>query len=879
MEETVHTDEGVLRVLCMPGDGDCLFASLGHQIWGSPPNTEDIKFRIRTLRAIAVDFFKEHLTQWTDRLHAQAVVAFTECGWSSMCANTPANQLVQHYLQCLKQPGFWGGEEALLAVASVFDFRIEIFREHSSAHVMNARGRKTLKIVHRLSSRGNYTHYDSVLSIASGRRSREPEQSYGPPSKRLAVDAAQITTNPRKEGETTSEYNLSPRPPDPLPQPHAQHIQQQHYVDSYEVSQHSDCSQQEPAALNIPADIFIAGTWNVSGCSLSSDRDHIDQFLHTNNVAVACLQETRLATCAASTNTYAWYNVNRQRETTPRMGGGTAILVHRGQFGTECNFFRVSDNICGAKITVFGEQLIIFSIYARSISGQADPEIGTLINYLTSLSARQRNNTIILGDFNAHIGYEDLLPEENARVGSLLFHPSTNPNGEALKELLQFHRYRLCSSFGPDKNVLCTWQRGNRRAQIDHIVMPIIQRFRKPDCKCVNDNSGFSDHRLLTLRVKHRADKDGQPPSEVTATATQKPKHPNIHVGLLTTDPLAKTRYHQKLSENLQSQPEVNADSEPAHVMERINTAILEAAKATLSMPRSPNTPKRKQAGRRYEKARMELLADRQNPTKKRLCKEARIKKELAYQEHQEKKVRAFFETLENYTPLDRVRLTYRYLRQHRRRVNKKKPHYIPIRAWEEKLRSGSSEQEIAWLPEPETPPSDSGPTLQDVERIVKMLRNNTAAGTNGIRPELIRYGSEALLQEIHRLLRKIWESNQVPQEMVETLQIPIPKVTRPTGPDEYRRITLCQTLYKVYSRFLLEQIELFLGEVPNYQYAYHHNRSAEDQIFIVRQILDERWKKGRTTYIVSLDIRQAFDTVNLEKLPQLLLARGVPAY
>lgn len=66
---------------------------------------------------------------------------------------------------------------------------------------------------------------------------------------------------------------------------------------------------------------------------------------------------------------------------------------------------------------------------------------------------------------------------------------------------------------------------------------------------------------------------------------------------------------------------------------------------------------------------------------------------------------------------------------------------------------------------------------------------------------------------------------------------------------------------------------------MPNYQHAYHFNRSAEDQVFIVRQILDERWRHGRVTYLVSLDLRQAFDRIDLHQVPSALARAGVPSY
>lgn len=257
---------------------------------------------------------------------------------------------------------------------------------------------------------------------------------------------------------------------DPVPQPHVRHSEHQPFVDPYDVTQGSIVAPTNLPALRLPENEFVAGTWNVSGCTRSSDRDLIDQFLKSNQIAIACLQETRLASCALITESYSWFNVNCQSDTAPRMGGGTSVLVHRGHFPEGGDFFRVSDNICGVMINVFGEQFIILSVYARSLGNRADPELSVLTHYLASLSERQRANLAVLGDFNAHIGLHDLLPADRVRVGSFLYHQQSNPNGEVLKELLHFHNYRLTSSFGPDRSVVCTWKRGSRRSQVCKIM-------------------------------------------------------------------------------------------------------------------------------------------------------------------------------------------------------------------------------------------------------------------------------------------------------------------------------------------------------------------------------------------------------------------------
>lgn len=162
------------------------------------------------------------------------------------------------------------------------------------------------------------------------------------------------------------------------------------------------------------------------------------------------------------------------------MGGGTSILNHRSLF-EEADFFRISDNMCGVKLPIFGEMLTIISVYAHSLSGRANPEIGILINYLSLLSPQRRANVIILGDFNAHVGYQDLLLAELSRIGTFLYHSESNSNGEFLRELLHIHKYQLCSSFGPSRSVLCTWQRGTSCSQVMFCILqknlPLLSLF------------------------------------------------------------------------------------------------------------------------------------------------------------------------------------------------------------------------------------------------------------------------------------------------------------------------------------------------------------------------------------------------------------------
>lgn len=80
----------------------------------------------------------------------------------------------------------------------------------------------------------------------------------------------------------------------------------------------------------------------------------------------------------------------------------------------------------------------------------------------------------------------------------------------------------------------------------------------------------------------------------------------------------------------------------------------------------------------------------------------------------------------------------------------------------------------------------------------------------------------------------------------------------------------------KIYTMFPLERLSDYVN-IPLYQADFQRNRFCDDQIFVVKRILEEQWRKGLTTYVLALDLKQAFDQVLLKNLAEILDYYGVP--
>jgi sorting nexin-29 len=63
---------------------------------------------------------------------------------------------------------------------------------------------------------------------------------------------------------------------------------------------------------------------------------------------------------------------------------------------------------------------------------------------------------------------------------------------------------------------------------------------------------------------------------------------------------------------------------------------------------------------------------------------------------------------------------------------------------------------------------------------------------------------------------------------------------------------------------------------IGDHQCGFLRNRSTTDQIFYIRQILEEKWEYNGTVYHLFIDFKKAYDSVKREFLYNILLQFGI---
>jgi hypothetical protein len=79
---------------------------------------------------------------------------------------------------------------------------------------------------------------------------------------------------------------------------------------------------------------------------------------------------------------------------------------------------------------------------------------------------------------------------------------------------------------------------------------------------------------------------------------------------------------------------------------------------------------------------------------------------------------------------------------------------------------------------------------------------------------------------------------------------------------NNYRGISLLSTSYKILSNILFSRLDPYIDEIiADHQCGFRCKRSATDQIFCIRQILEEKWEYNETVRQLFIDFKKAYDS------------------
>lgn len=163
---------------------------------------------------------------------------------------------------------------------------------------------------------------------------------------------------------------------------------------------------------------------------------------------------------------------------------------------------------------------------------------------------------------------------------------------------------------------------------------------------------------------------------------------------------------------------------------------------------------------------------------------------------------------------------------------------------------------------------SSSAPTLNEIERALRTLKNGKSPGMDRISAEMLKADSMLSSQILHGLFCKIWETEQFPSDWMEGILVKVPKK------GDKAKCVILKVLCKVILNRLKDKIDATLRRQ---QAGFRAGRSCIDHIATLRIIIEQINELQQSFYLLFVDYEKAFDRLRHEYIWAALARKGVP--
>uniref|UniRef100_A0A7I5E8S3 Reverse transcriptase domain-containing protein n=1 Tax=Haemonchus contortus TaxID=6289 RepID=A0A7I5E8S3_HAECO len=552
----------------------------------------------------------------------------------------------------------------------------------------------------------------------------------------------------------------------------------------------------------------------------------------------------------------------------------------------------VSDRIISARFVTRHTRITIIQTYAPTEDSNDDTK-NDFYELLqdTIDNAPRRDLKIVLGDFNAKIignrcGFE-------STVGPFASSEELSNNGERLISFCDHNELCIGNTYFQHRQIhKKTWRSPDGRTlnEIDHVCISRRWRSSLQDFRVLRGADIGSDHYMVRAVVKLKLKKIRSTPF-ARPFAVEKLKDPNL-----------ASRLALEMRNRFDALEEItNLEDEWTAIRDTIKVCAEEVV------------------GRRRGKRKEEWIKD---STWQKIDE----RKYAKLQREQVKTSRELEEAKRRYTELDRLvkkscrddkndwlirkgaeaqyaadhgdsKTLYRIVRE---LTGNRSNSNVPIRDKNGRLLSSSDEQNQRWLeyfrdilnqPSPSTTYcfDNTDPveqlevntgyiTKEEVSAAIECLKNRKSPGLDEISAELLKAGSTVVVEKLVKLFNRCWSQGEVPEDWRRGVIVKIPKKGNLSDCSNWRGITLLSVPGKTFCIVLLRRICTAIdGRLREEQAGFRSGRSCSEQIFTLRNIIEQCVEYGQPLVINFVDFKKAFDSIHRESLWAILKTYGVP--
>lgn len=613
-------------------------------------------------------------------------------------------------------------------------------------------------------------------------------------------------------------------------------------------------------------------TWNVQG--IGTKRQEVFEEMAKMKVDIGVLTETKKkgkGNEMVGEYIHFYSGVSKHE----RAKRGISVVVHKKYKRNIKSWEEIDERIMMLELTKNNREIVIIGVYAPT----DDADIITKDQFYEKLtqvlaSINKRKETLILGDLNARTG-----KSQKSEVVGQHGEDTKNDSGQRLIDLCTNFSLKIMNGFFPHKSIhKYTWCQPTKNLQsiIDYVIQSQQSKLKINDVRVCRGSECGSDHFMVRARVYIPYHKD--PKNDQENRNEVKSSEPKYNLQSLRQESV-QFLYKWRLAPILSTIENGSAED----LYGQIKGAIHRAAKESLG--ERDNTKRELPEWWSYElekliedkkKSYQTWLNTKDTEDRKlyaRLNRE--VKKEVAIKKNEVWEMRCA--ELQRYMGGTKVSEAWKTLKSLRRDDNHNTGiDLIGMKQWEEHYRQLLTEDRPEFAEQKKYDYQETFQSIQDikkeeVERALKKMKNGKAAGPGGIPIELVKYGSDELVEKITELFNKcLINGDNIPRDWGMAYISSIHKKGCKKTCSNYRGISVTSSMGRLYGRVLKERIEQYFQDMEE-QSGFRSGRSCLDNIFVLQQLVEKRIERNMTTHLMFVDLEKAYDSVPINKMFEVL--------
>lgn len=196
--------------------------------------------------------------------------------------------------------------------------------------------------------------------------------------------------------------------------------------------------------------------------------------------------------------------------------------------------------------------------------------------------------------------------------------------------------------------------------------------------------------------------------------------------------------------------------------------------------------------------------------------------------------------------------------------------------------KTNTTEDELATNMKGKEPPESLFLEPTDPHEIISIINNlktGSAPGLDGITPLLLKTIKNAIAEPLAHIFNLSIGNGVFPTAWKISAITPIFKDGTRNAPENYRPISLLSVISKLLEKVVNKRLVKFVeshGLLSPRQFGFRHNKSTEDAVILLSELVATYLDSGNSCIGVFLDLAKAFDTVSTKILLKKLQYFGI---